>query len=188
MEIEPLIGTDKLDQINDLFNKITASHEFEFMFFNYNNVVMTYDKFITVMKYLKARSKNINLEVNDTLDVVYTKPDTFESFRITITGVNDINRYMKMVHNKKNHVIYNVLASLVQAGDNKLAIMLKRKDSENVVDIDDLNIRTRLSEEIALDRNNIGQLTNIHRDDILNITFRLKNRVSLYVMGKSGDE
>lgn len=182
-EFELLVGKDRISQIKDLFNKITSRHEFEFMFFNYKNVLMTYDKFITVMKYLKSRSRNNLLEVSDTLDIVYRQPETFKSYRITISGINDINRYMKMVHKKKNHIIYNVLASLILEGDEKLEIMLKTKDAENVVDIDDLNIRARLSEEVAVEKDEISELTNLQRDSILDISFRLKHRVTLYVMG-----
>lgn len=182
-EFESLVGKDKMSQVKDLFNKITSIHEFEFMFFNYNNVLISYDKFITIMRYLKSRSKNTSLEVNDTLDIVYTEPGTRKSYRITISGINDINRYMKMVHKKKNHVIYNVLTSLILEGDKRLQIMLKTKDAENVVDIDDLNIRVRLSEEVPINDEEVRELANIQRDNILNISFRLKHRVTLYVMG-----
>lgn len=187
-EFEILVNKDQIDQIKDLFNKITSTHEFEFMFFNYNNVLLSYDKFITVMKYLKSRSKKIQLEIEDTLDVVYTQPDTYKSYRITISGVNEINRYMKMVHKKKNHIIYNVLASLILEKNEDLQIMLKTKDAENVVDVDDLNIRARLSEEVAVTKKELVELTNVHRDNILNISFRLKNRITLYVMGESNSD
>ena len=65
-EFESLIGDEQITQIRDLFNKITPTHEFEFMFFNFNNVLMSYDKFITIMKYMKSRSKNTQLEISDT--------------------------------------------------------------------------------------------------------------------------
>lgn len=179
-EFELLAGKEIFSQIKELFDKITSTSEYEFMFYNFNNVLMSYDKFITIMKYLRSRSKN-KLEISDTLDINYLQPNTQKSYRITITNIDEINRYMKMVHNKKNHVIFNVLSSLILEGDKSLHMMLKTKDAENVVDVNDLNIRARLSEEVDVNNDEIKEL-NVQRDDILNITFRLKNRASLYVM------
>lgn len=182
--MESLIG-EKFSHVKDLFNKITAQHEFEFMFYNFNNILMSYDKFITVMKYMKALSKNnIKLEINDTLDIIYNEPQTNKSYRISITGLDNINRYMKMIHNKKNHVIFNVFASLIFEGDKRLQMILKTKDSDNVIDLNELNIRVRLSGEVPLSQEDIKQnnLMNIDRDNIPNISFRLKDRITFYVL------
>ena len=193
-EIELLVGQEKFSQIEDLFNKITsAMNEFEFMFYNFNNVLMGYDKFITVMRYLKSRAKSTstnNLVISDTLDIIYTDQATRKSYRITISGINDINKYMKMVHKKKNHVIFNVFASLIVEGDSHLQMMLKTKDAEDVVDIDDLNMRVRLATEEHLSKTDIEaeKLTNIDRENIPNIIFRMKHRITLYTLGSNQDK
>ncbi|AYV83566.1 MAG: mRNA capping enzyme [Hyperionvirus sp.] len=177
-EFESLITEDLVAQIKSLYNKITISHEFEFMFYNFNNVLMSYEKYVLITKYLKARG---NMEPTDVLDIIYSVPDEHKSYRISISGVADINRYMKMVHRKKNHVIFSVFASMILGGDKKLTIMSKTKEAENVVDVNDINVRVRLAEEAAVTKDELEKLTSIDRDKILNIIFRLKYRITSQV-------
>lgn len=204
-----LVGDDIYKQVKDLYNKMSSSHEFEFMFYNYNKKLMSYEKFLNVMKYLKQKhlKQKLSLVTVDTLDIVYNERNitdeindikdpniddvekenpyniTSKSYRITIEGMENINKYMKMLHRKRNHVILNVLASLIIDGDKNLISLLKTKDSENLIDINDLIMRVRLSEEKPMSKAELKKLNELHRDEILNVSFRLKQRVSLYVLG-----
>jgi len=235
-QFESIIGADLYAQIKNLFNKITpqgangTNSEFEFMFYNFNGVLMSYEKFLLIMKYIRQRSQkqNLPLKVIDTLDIVYneriqdknqgetaldkdaemeqtdnsinsdqklipvlaelTEGTINKSFRITVEGMTNINKYMKMLHRKRNHVILSVLASMINDGSKELEGMIKTKDSENIVDINDLNMRIRLSEEKTMTKNDLKELININRDNILNISFRLKQRITLYVVGDENSE
>lgn len=207
-----LVGKDKVSNLSELFDKLTTIHEFEFVIFNWDRTkLMSYEKYLIVLNFMKHRSKSIksNLIFLDTLDVAYTKinrtdkiiDDTSEmsekvskdtkdskSYRITIEKMENINYYIKMLRTKRNHVIFNALSSLIIEGKNTekskgLNALYKIKSDANVVDMVDLIIRARLSEEHDLSKEMLKSIGTINKDDMLNVSFRLKQRISLYVHG-----
>ena len=105
-----------LKDIENLYNKIDKDVEFELMFFNYrqDKNKMGLENFLKILDYLKYRSQKNKLTLSQTvtLDITYTK-QIGESYRITINGIDAINRYIKMLHTKKNHVIFSVLIKLL---------------------------------------------------------------------------
>lgn len=183
-EISQLIGKDKYDQIKKLFEKITPSHEFEFMFYNYKNTIMSNEKFSTIMKYITLKSKG-NIQVSDILDIVYREPKTDDTYRITVEGLENINKYMSMLHTKKNHVVFTVLKDMRLGGDKNISMMIKTKNAENVVDIDDLDIRCRLSTEKPLTDSDIKKIPGVTRENMYQVSYRLKNRSSYKVYSHS---
>ena len=205
-KFEDVIGKSLTTEIKALYEKAASKegYEFEFMFYNYNNVLMSYEKYLTILKYIKHRSQKnkLTLEVTDTLDIAYNEakkkdetnldladdsnPNVYKSYRITIEGMKQINKYMNMLHKKRNHVVMSVLASMLlemhgKNEKNYIQGMVKTKDKENVVDINELNIRVRLAEEAAMTKNDLKHLSELTKDDILNVSFRLKQRVTLFV-------
>lgn len=184
-ELKYLFG-EKYKQIEELYNKISSDHEFELIFYNYSGNNLSYEKYMKVLKYLKHRGKSnpANLIVEDTIDIVYNEPDTSNTYRITIKTVPLINKYLKMLHIKKNHVIFSALTKMIQQGDPDISIMVKTKDKSDLVMIEDYNLRCRLSKEKSITKKEFEKLINLTPDLMVNISFRMKNRVSLFVDDK----
>ena len=177
------INDNLMKDINSLYKKVDEESEFEFMFFNYKRDMnrMGMENFLKVLEYLSFKSKNNKLElVNKVdLDINYMKKSG-EVFRITINGVDMINKYINMIGNRKNHVIFSVLASYSNTVE-EISIMKKIKERENIVDIDDFDLRVRLSAETKVSKKELEELMKLDESQRNNISFRYKQRVSLKV-------
>ena len=175
------LDAKSITSINDLYSKIDANSEFELMFFKYKkDSRMGLESFLKMLEYLTHKSmanKNLKLINSISLDVSYTKKQG-ETYRITISGLDAINRYIKMLHVRKNHVIFSVLIGLLET-DNSLSLIKKTKESENVLDINDFDIRVRLSSETKITKKEIDELKEIDDSAMNSIMFRYKQRITL---------
>lgn len=171
----------EIKSIESLYNKITVGSEFELMFFRNKKDIgrMGLDNFLKVLEYLthKSNAKKLKLVNSISLDVTYTKSLGL-SYRVTISGLDAINRYIKMLHIRKNHVIFSVLVGLLET-DQSLSIIKKSKESENIIDIDDFDIRVRLSSETKISKKELDELKDISDKDMDKIMFRYKQRISV---------
>ena len=108
-------------------------------------------QFTDLLKYFKDFSDENNLKIshNETLDISYNYDNNnFHVYRITIKSVDEINKLMKTLHNKPNYVIFSILISMILNDKSKnLSIINKRKNFENTYDLDEYDIRVRLSKE-----------------------------------------
>jgi phage-related tail protein len=120
---DKLIGDSIRKKIEGIYKKMDTEDEFELMFSTYNSnnnglnkYRMGSEQFLKVLGYLThvGKARKLKLENYTTLDINYSKKDTLESNRITINGIDSINKYMEMLHLRKNHVIFSVLAGLVE--------------------------------------------------------------------------
>jgi SAM-dependent methyltransferase len=189
------LSEEHINTINKIYNKITSDSEFELMFFNYNDDrsnVMSFDKFLGVMEYLSHRSKNKDekLEKTKTLDVIYS-PNAGESFRITLNNLETINKNMKLMTEYRNHVIFSSFVSRLlekdkdkdkdKSGKNAedIHIIKKKKSMENILDINDFNMRVRMAEELQVSKDDLKILSKLKETERNSIIFRYKERVSL---------
>ena len=109
-QLTSLVGIDKVTKIKELYDKITSHHEFEFMFFNYNKNLMSYEKYIIALNFIKHQSSasNLSLIFSDNLDVVYSKKNITEetselkSYRITVDGMDNINHYIRYLESQSS--------------------------------------------------------------------------------------
>jgi hypothetical protein len=177
-----LITDEQYKDITQLFSGITKDTEFEVMFFNYNDTVMNYEKYRTVLSFLTQRSKvhKLKLETTTVLDITYNI-DGENNYRITIEGIDNVNKYMKMLHKRKNHVIFRVLSSMISEGNKDMTIIKKIKEKENLVDVSQFDLRVRRAEEISVDKKDMKMLIDLPETERDNISFRFKERVSLFV-------
>lgn len=183
---EEQVDKNLLGKIEDIYKKIDDESEFEVMFFNYkqDQNKMNLEYFLKILEYLTYKSKKNNFKLEDvqTLDINYSK-QSGETYRITLSGIETINKYIKMLHNRKNHVIFSVLVGLIGKDDN-ITLMKKVKERENIVDIDDFDIRIRLSSETGVSKKEFAELQKLDETSRDNMIFRYKQRVSLKLEDK----
>jgi SAM-dependent methyltransferase len=169
-----------LKKTKQLFDKITDTSEFEVMFNNYtpkNKLsIVKFTKLLGFIKY-RANEKNMKLSYETTLDVNYGQSST-NVYRITIKGIDNINKVLNMVHQRRNNIIYSMLISQFYTSDN-FEFMNKKKDHSNVLDFDEYDIRIRLSDELPVEKNVVSELSDLLQSESDKIFFRYKQRISL---------
>jgi hypothetical protein len=173
-----------IKQINTLFSKLDANSEFEIMFNNYNTTnKQTIIKFMNVLNYAKWRSTKESLKItNETiLDVIYNQYNS--SYRISINGIEKINNILNLVHQRQNHIILSILTTQFYNTDG-ITFISKKLDKKNIIDIDQYDIRFRLSSEEPINKKDIDILSNIQYNECDKITYRYKQRVTLYLSEK----
>jgi len=175
-----MFESKQLDKIKKIYDGLTPTEEFEFMFNNYANNPLTISKFLHVLDYMRVKSKSkIKMEEYDSLDVNYNyDKNNLNSYRVSIDGVDKINKMMAMVHKRLNHVIFSILIS----NDEDLTIINKVKYPDRTFNIDDYDIRVRTSDEKKLTKEEMKKLTTINENERFNITFRYKHRASLFIV------
>jgi SAM-dependent methyltransferase len=133
-------------------------------------------------------------------------------YRVSINGTETINNMLNRMHDiqNKNYVIYKFLLHTLRREKNlseSLRFMSKTREVGDTIDVDDLNMRVRLSTETDLTDaiqnkktkyadivdSNLNKLlsettVDLESRSILNdnITFRLKERTSLYIEKSDG--
>ncbi len=73
-------------------------------------------QFTDLLKYFKDFSDENKLKINhkETLDISYNYDNNnFHTYRITINSIDEINKLMKSLHNKPNHIIFSILVSMI---------------------------------------------------------------------------
>ena len=178
-----MLSNIALTQVKTVFNKVGPNDEFEIMFNNYkSDNKLSIIKFMDALKYLKWRSENDKLELisETTLDIGYTYENQ-NTYRISITGNEMINKILNLVHQRKNHIIFSILITQF-AKDENFKFMDKTKDNKNYVDVDAFDIRFRKSTESEIDTKKFKELTNVPINDSDKIFFRYKQRVSLILL------
>ena len=179
------IGDELMSNLEKLFATVKKGDEFEFIFFGRRGTYLPQEKYIKLLKFLSRRADKFKLklvEPEDTLDITY-QYNTETNIRCTITESSKINNIMKKVMMWKNHVIFTTLIKMWQKKEKSISMMKKEKHAEEVVDIDDLNLRARLSKESDLSKKDIEEVLTIDETAMTRIKYRYKQRTSLYILG-----
>ena len=137
-------------------------------------------------------------DTSDTMDTNTGSPGA-RVFRVSVNGSDNINRLLNRLEDvqNKNYMIYKFLLHTLKKNntDNYLTFMEKSRGANDTIDIDDLNMRVRLSKEEDLTEK-IKKMKTIeeHLDKLIGsnsidiesrklfekqIFFRLKERTSL---------
>jgi len=182
-QFDEQLDNNLLSNITDLYKRVEKDNEFEFMFFKGEREMdkMSMEQFLKLLEYINYKGKIQKLRIENTvgLDISYNSKKG-ESYRITIDGVQNINKYIEMLHRRKNHVVFSVLAGLTEKDEN-IKIIKKAREKENVIDIRDFEMRVRLSEETKLDKKELETVRHLKETTQESINFRYKQRVSLFV-------
>ena len=167
-------------EILKIFNNIEQDDEFEIMFNNYkNNNKLLINDFINVMKYVKFRSEKDKLELKTSFELnIQYSIDSENVYRFIINKEENINNFLELVHFKKKHNMIAILVNQFIDKDN-YSLIKKIKIKQNILDIDELDIRVRKSKEIDVSSSEKKELSNLNPSDQHNIIFRLKQRLSL---------
>lgn len=179
------IPPDIKKNIENLYNQIDQNTEFEFKFFNYTRDQdrMGLENFLKILEYLNFKSKSDKTKlVNQiSLDIIYSpKSDKNNNYRITIYDLDTINKYIRMLHERHNHVIFSVLLSSSES-DKNINIIKKIKARENIIDIPDFELRVRSSTETKISESEFNKLKSLDESARGEIIFRYKQRVSLFL-------
>lgn len=184
-----LIDKNLYNSIENLFKKTSINGEFEFIFSNKDGKYITQEKYIKLLKYLqikKSSSKLTSIEPIEILDINFT-PNKETTYRVTLEGKN-INEYLKKVDLWKSHVIFKTFVNMAyQKEDTNITIMKKTKEIGNTIDIFDLNMRVRLSDETKFTKSDFDLIDKIDYTSQKNISFRLKQRFSLFTHKTNDD-
>jgi hypothetical protein len=187
--IKNQIGDTIMANIDKLYNSVKKNDEFEFILFSKKGKYLSQEKYIEILKYFNNKVTGTNKLIGpiDTLELLYNITDEIV-IRCSIENAATINVYMKNVSLFKNHVIFSTFVKLWQKGDKKIHFMKKTKTTDNTIDIDDLNMRVRLSKENDLTKEDIDSIKNLDDTKMSKIVYRYKQRTSLFVLGDTTSE
>jgi hypothetical protein len=177
-----MLSINNSDQVKTIFSKVSETNEFEIMFNNFRpDNKLSIIKYMNLLNFAKHRSleEKLKLETTTSLDIGYS-PITGNVYRASIDGLERINNFLNLVHQRKNHVIFNILVSQFYNSEG-FTFINKVKDVKNVHDFDQFDIRVRLSKEDPIDAKEIEKLANLQINDADKIFFRFKRRISLII-------
>lgn len=173
-----MLSKEQYSKINTIYSNLDKTSEFEIMFNNYKkDNKLELNNFMNVLKYIKYLSdeKKYNLSEKISLDVIYGESKG-NTYRVSINDIKNINSFLGLVHERKNHIIFSTLVSQYIDKDG-YELIQKIKDKSNIVDIDEFDIRFRMSKELKVD--NIDKLKQLPMSECDNIMFRYKQRITL---------
>lgn len=201
MKIIDLLTPLETDNINKMIKSYGPNNEFEVSLFSKSSL-LTLEKFNNLNSVLtKITSKNESkylTEKTQVLDVIMGVKDSnvntkkITSYRISINGLDSINKYMGMLHGRKNHLVIAVLASFYydtkeqkEQKDNKINIIKKIKNVSDYITLDDIYMKVKMDLEENISDEEIQKLIKIPKywkSETYGIIYRFKERTSHYIL------
>jgi len=186
-----MLNTEQISQIENIFNTVKENDEFEVMFNNYKtDNKLSIIKFMNVLKYIKIKSEEQDLLLNHEviLDIIY-EIEPNKNYRISINGIDTINTFLNLVHQRSNHVIFSILLSQSEFTENTNYKFIKKiKDPKMIYDINAFDIRIRKSTEETLTEKDMKNILNSGLNNNSKICFRYKNRLSLSIIDNTNEK
>jgi SAM-dependent methyltransferase len=179
---KPIDNMDKV--LSDLLAKAKKDDEFEISFRQIDNKI-TLEKYITLLKYLVTTGKKSNLQIlkSDYLNVSYNYDyENFNNYRITVSGLENINKKLSAIAHRENHVIFSMLLSEhMSTPESGIELINKIKDKKNMIDFDEMGLRARLASEKTVPKSSLNDLLKLSEKERKYIGFRYIQRVSLII-------
>ena len=160
-------------------------------------IFLSLKKFYNLLKYINFRSKYEKLQTETVcnLDILYTYDEkTLSTYRLTISGLNEINGFIENNMLLKNHTIFSKQVRIFMSQDEtdnnstiKLPLVLinKVKFPDKFIALDEYDMRIKLSEENQVNSDNLSELLNLTDSERSNIGYRYKQRASLIIESNS---
>lgn len=202
MKIIELLTPNQLTNINELIKSYGKNNEFEVSLFSNKETsshLLTLEKFNNLNSILtKVTSKNepkYASKKTEVLDVIMSIRDSesntkkITNYRISIEGLDSINKYMSMLHVRKNHLVFSVLASFYlehsDKKDSNITMMKKTKNVSNYVTLEDIYMRFKLDTEESVSDEELKKLIKLQKywkPETYTIGYRFKERTSHFIL------
>ena len=185
-----LFNKNDIDKFTKIYSNLSLDDEFEIMFGGYTKLnSINMKQFLDILKTVKLFASEMKLKIvhNESLDVSYNYDNiNFNMYRISINGTDNINKLMSTLHKRQNNIIFSVLVSkFLSNKDENITIINKIKDFENIYNLDDYDIRIRMSKEKKLEKKELINLIKLENVSKIAIKFRMKSRVSVILESNS---
>lgn len=200
MKIIELLTSIQLSNINELIRSYGINNEFEVSLFSNKETsshLLTLEKFNNLNSvFNKITAKNTLAKKTQILDIMMSIKNynsdgiikTITNYRISIEGLDEINKYMNLLHVRKNHLVFSVLASFYQEHknqkDSKIKIIKKTKNVSNYVSLEEIYMRVKLDNEEEVTDEELKKLIKLHKywkPESYLIGYRFKERTSHYI-------
>lgn len=173
-----------LSKVIDLFKKSYSGNEIECVYNVKNKLSRT--KYIYLLQFLKLKSskENLKLETKTTIDIGYNYDvNNINSYRITLEDLDYINELIDdNMYMRKNNVIFGIFINMIltnTCNKEKLYVIEKIKNNENLLEIPEFDMKMRLSDEKNISNDVLSGLIQLNDRESHNINFRFKQRISL---------
>lgn len=188
-----LFNDSELKKFIKTYKGLEGDDEFEIMFGGYNKTnKLNMQTYLHILKHLKYYSdeNKLKYEYTETLDISYNYDSkNFSTYRISIKNIESINKHLSLLYNKDNNIIFSILVSKIMSDKFKdLSIINKIKNFDNTYNLDNYDIRVRLSKEKKLDKSELTKLINLGNVNKLLMNIRMKSRFSVIIETNSDVE
>jgi len=172
-------------KIKSMCTSIKINDELEVSFGSNKNPI-SLKCFHDLLNFLIAKSLNYNKKIINsiTLDILYRYDHKSAStYRLTLSDIDKINNFIDSHKIYKNNTLFSKQIKIYKnQEDNNIILINKIKLPENFIELNEYNIRIKLSEEISdIPSNIINNLLNLDDSSKHNITFRYKQRYNLII-------
>jgi len=202
MKIKDLLTKDEVANIQQLINDYGKNNEFEVSFFSNKETsgdLLTLEKFLHLNNVLSIVTAKNDVKLQKTqeqmLDVIFSikngdkaqgNTQPLINYRVQISGVEKVNEYMSMLHIRKNHLVFGILAGFILESktNNYMSIMKKTKNFSSYITLEDLYMRVKMDKEEDVSSEDMKKLLNIKKHWDINsydIIYRFKERTTYYI-------
>ena len=169
-------------KVKNSFENLSKDDEFEVMIKNYNSKKrLSLKDFIHVAKVLTNNCKDKKLEIkkNNSLDLSFSYDiNSFDIYRLSINKQEVIEKLLVKYGNRRNHILFSGIVKDLLDGNKSIDLIKKVRNNKSTFDVDEYDIRFRVSSEKQLSKSEASKLLELSSDERFNIKIRLKQRVS----------
>ena len=195
MKIIDLLSPNELDLLNKLIQEYKSGDEFEVSLFSSKETgsdllsLENIERLHSALTRITEKNEDKYKKTDEhSLDVIFSlknlnNKNSFVTYRITILGMEKINLYMGMLHQRKNNLIFEVLLGFISEDKNNLKIIKKIKNVSKYILLEDLYMKIKLDHELEPTKEELKKLSKITQNYDINsydILFRFKDRKTYY--------